>query len=310
MKIDWEGISNPIIDTGSRLARRDPALYFYNDTFYLFHTAVEYKKFQYVFYLEVATSKNLIDWSVPKRVIKSSKGFSSPGNVFKAKGLFNLCIQTYPVPRFKQYASEQSRLWLIQSEDLMNWSEPQILKEQGAQVEWSKSQRQIDPFIIEHEHKYYCYYKTSGNIGALISNDLFYWEELSKDKPILSRNQLPDHASIENICIIKEKVDNTDFIMFFSPCRRERGVGVAKSIDLIHWEFIHYLNLPKFKWAASRPTAPSVIDLRAECGKWLMAFHADRGLPHGGALGLAWSKDLVNWEFPKENIPNLFSIFD
>lgn len=299
MKIDWDRISNPILDSGSKLARRDPALYFHKDTFYLFHTVVEHKRFQYTFYLDMATSTNLIDWSEPIRVIQSSKGFSSPGNVFKVGNTFNLCIQTYPVPRFKQYANENSRLWIIESKDLVNWSEPRIIEEEGSQVKWSKSHRQIDPFIIEHQNHFYCYYKTSGNIGALISKDLYNWEDISEDKPILSRDQLPDHQSIENICIIKENSDKPEFTMFFSPCRRNRGVGVAKSSDLIHWKFVHYLNLPFFEWAASRPTAPSVLDLRTESGKWIMGFHADRGLPHGGTLGLAWSDDLVTWQFPQ-----------
>jgi hypothetical protein len=310
MEIDWNHIQNPILDREPNLSLRDPALYYFNDTFYLFHTAVEHQRFQYTFYLDVSISKNLYEWSKPKRVIDSDLGYSSPGNVFQVGNTFYLSIQTYPVPKFKQYASEESRLWIIESKNMTDWSEPRLIKEQGACVNWSKSHRQIDPFIIENEHQFYCFYKTSGRLGVLISKNLNSWEEGSIDVPVLSKEDIPDHATIENICIVKEDPHKPEFTMFFSPCYAKRGVGVARSSDLLHWTFIDYLKFPMFEWAGSKPTAPSVIDMRDICGKWIMAFHADRKHPHGGALGLAWSKDLINWDVPKNEIPTILLIFD
>jgi hypothetical protein len=42
-----------------------------------------------------------------------------------------------------------------------------------------------------------------------------------------------------------------------------------------------------------------VLDLRAQRGAWLMAFHGERASQanaHSAALALAWSRDLENWD--------------
>ena len=86
--------------------------------------------------------------------------------------------------------------------------------------------------------------------------------------------------------------------MFFAPCRTGRGVGVARSDDLLNWRDVRYLDFPELAWAPAGPTAAMVLDLRAECGVWLMAFHGERRGPHSAAIGLAWSEDLDRWHCP------------
>ncbi len=295
MEIHWNQLKNPILDKdhAENIQCRDGALYFHNDTFFLYYCSVEYPKlFQYQFYTDVITSRDLITWSTPLRLWDAKMGFSSPGNVFQVGNKWVLCVQTYPIERFHWWGSDECRLWTSESTDLLHWSFPRVISQDGSKAKWAKERRQIDPFILPHDGKYWCFYKTSGELGLLVSPDLQSWEEASPDRPILARDETPDHTTIENACVIK--VDD-EFFMYFSPCYNKRGIGLARSTDLFHWKFDRYLKFPKFSWAKSGPTAPTVIEVRKETGMWLMAFHAERRQPHHAALGLAWSDDLINW---------------
>nr|MDO8112540.1 hypothetical protein [Candidatus Sigynarchaeota archaeon] len=295
MEIAWNHLQNPILDRDrSGIQERDVALFYHGGTFYLYHCAVEYPEwFQYQFYTDLITSKDLIHWSAPQRLWDAKMGFSSPGNVIRAGDKWVLCVQTYPIDRFHWWGSDACRLWTSESGDLVHWNFPKVIARDGSRARWAKEHRQIDPFIFPRDGKYWCFYKTSGQLGLLVSEDLQAWEEASPDRPILSPTETPDHTTIENACILE--VDD-ELFMYFSPCYNKRGIGLARSTDIFHWKFERYLNFPKFPWAKSAPTAPSVIDARKETGKWLMAFHAERRQPHHAALGLAWSDDLINWK--------------
>lgn len=294
-KIDWNSIQNPILDLEPKISVRDPAFYEHDGTFYLFYSAVERRKFQYFFYTDLVTSQDLVHWTPSQRIIHSDAGFSSPGNILRIQDKWILCVQTYPVPRFKEYGSKDCRLWITESQDLKRWSTPRLIKPEGCTAQWSKQNRQIDPFLLEFEHQYYCFYKSSGQLGLLVSKDLTHWGEASPDHPLLSPKDIPDHPTIENVCVIPQPSDYGGFIMFFSPCYSKRGIGVAHSPDLFHWTFDHYLQFPSQPWAESGPTAPSVWDGRNQIGKWVMAFHCDLQRPHHARMGLAWSDDLVHW---------------
>jgi len=294
MDIAWNQLKNPIFDRDRQnIQERDGALFFFEGTFYLYHCAVEYPKLgKYQFYTDLITSTDLEHWSNPQRLWDAQLGFSSPGNVIRVGKKWILCVQTYPIKRFHWWGRDECRLWTSESDDLIHWSFPKVIAQNGSVAHWAKERRQIDPFILPHDGEYWCFYKTSGQIGLLISDDLQKWKEASPDRPIFAAHETPDHTTIENVCVLE--LDG-EFIMFFSPCYNKRGIGLARSTDLFHWKFERYLIFPKFFWAKSGPTAPSVIDLRAECGKWIMVFHAERRQPHHAALGLAWSEDLINW---------------
>jgi predicted GH43/DUF377 family glycosyl hydrolase len=276
LKIDWSQIKNPIIDKEPKVSVRDPALHYHEGTFYLFYTAVERRKWQYFFYVDLVTTQDLVHWTAPQRVILSDAGYSSPGNIIRVK---NNC-----------------RLWLLESDDLKQWGTPRMIKPEGCTALWSKETRQIDPFLLVFENKYYCFYKSSGQLGLLVSDDLLSWIEASPNHPLLSPKEIPDHPTMENVCVIPQQNNSDGFMMFFSPCYQKRGIGVAYSSDLLHWSFDHYLQFPKLPWAHSGPTAPSILDGRDLVGKWLMAFHGDLQLPHHARMGLAWSEDLVHWQ--------------
>jgi len=285
-------LRNPFLNTEPSVSRRDPALVFNNGVFHCFHTVVENKGGRFKLYLDVTRSENLVEWSEPERLTTSELGFSSPGNVIIHNGEWVMCVQSYPVPVGENYAGEDARLWLMKSPDLYSWSEPQVMVKDGCRVKWTESRRQIDPFIVERYGEYFCFYKTSGSLGLLISKNMNNWREASPEKAALSSWDTPDGVTVENPCVVK---DGDEYVLFFSPCREGRGIGTARSTDLIEWFDVEYIDFPYLDWADGGPSAAMVLDTRKELGGWLMAFHGEIQGPHGAALGLAWSDDLLFW---------------
>jgi hypothetical protein len=295
MTIDFGKIKNPIFDCEPAYSPRDPAAIYHDGTFRCFHSAFERRNNRNFFYLNMCESRDLVSWGNVRRLTTSELNFSSPGNIIRIKDKWTMCVQSYPIQPGKIHGGEESRLWLMESSDLITWSEPYIIKEEGCEGKWTDSRRQIDPYLLHHDNKFWCFYKTNGSMGVLVSDDLDTWEEALQDRPVLSPEDTPDGATVENPCII-EKDD--EFIMFFAPCREGRGIGVARSQNLMDWGDVRYLDFPELSWASGGPTAPMVLDMREELGKWLMFFHGDRDQIFGSAIGIAWSDDLENWIVP------------
>lgn len=296
--IDLTQISNPAIDRGAVEAVRDPALLYHNGDLWCYYTIASPSKDAYHLYVGVSRSEDLKTWSNHEAIPKSPLNFSSPGNVIHIENEWIMCIQSYPIDPGQKYGNENSRLWLTRSRDLIFWSEPEPIQPDGCQGTWSKSKRQIDPYLVLHGGEYWCFYKTSGQLGCMISEDLRTWREAYPGRPILSKQDTPDGATVENPCIV-----HTDeaFAMFFSPCRKGRGIGIAYSEDLLHWRDVHYLDFPGLPWDDGGPTAAMVLDMRQDLGVWLMAFHGERQdelNAHSAAIGFAWSFDLERWEIP------------
>jgi hypothetical protein len=293
--LNFTDIHNPILDREPAVAARDPAVVLHDGLFTVFYSAVETGDDTYHLYLDVSTSRDLLTWSQPRRLSGPGPNYSSPGNLWKDSDGWTLCLQSYPVPPGGKYGSEESRLWLMHSPDLFAWSEPVVIQPAGAQVQWSRSPRQIDPYMVGHAGQWWCFYKNNGSLGLLVSDDFLTWREASPQRPVLSREDTPDGVTVENPCVVW---DGQQFVLFFAPCRTGRGVGRAVSDDLLHWRDVHYLDFPQLPWAPGGPTAAFVMDTRAEFGRWLMFFHGDRHGVHNAALGVAWSEDLENWIVP------------
>lgn len=286
---------NPILDREPQAALRDPAGFLHEGLFYCFHTVVEQGPEAPRLFVDVVTSRDLARWSAPERLTQGSLNFSSPGNVLRTDNQWVLCLQSYPIKPGESYGSDESRLWLMTSADLAHWNAPRLLQPPGCQAAWCQSRRQIDPYLVEHDGQFWCFYKSEGKLGLLMSPDLEQWREASPDRPVLSDTQTPDGATVENPCVVR---DGDEFVLFFAPCRPGRGIGTARSADLIHWREVRYLDFPALPWASGGPTAAMVLDTRPTLGRWTMFFHGDREEPHGAALGLAWSDDLVHWQCP------------
>ena len=89
----------------------------------------------------------------------------------------------------------------------------------------------------------------------------------------------------------------------------DNGIGEKISRDLIHWEDtgrLITLGQDKWSWARGRLTAGMVLDLRQvpDVGKALLFYHGtgpeDESVVFDqyACLGIAWSDDLVNWNYP------------
>lgn len=283
---------NPILDREPQASLRDPAAFFHDGVFYCFHTAVEQRNEDYELFVDVAESRDLVNWSSCRRLTQPGLNFSSPGNIIRFENHWVLCLQSYPTKPGAPYGSDESRLWTMASRDLAHWDEPRLLQPAGCQATWCKSRRQIDPYLVEHAGQFWCFYKSDGKLGLLVSSDMREWREASPDRPVLSGVQTPDGASVENPCVVR---DRNEFVLFFAPCRPGRGIGTARSTDLMNWHDVRYLDFPDLAWASGGPTAAMVLETCHEHGRWTMFFHGDRQEPHGAALGLAWSDDLMHW---------------
>lgn len=299
MKTDLSKITNPVIDEGPAVAARDPALVFEDGVFRCFYTRVVKDKHRYRLSVVMVKSPDLVAWSSPEVLTDSDLNYSSPGNIIRKDGQWILCVQSYPIEPGQTYGSEQSRLWLMRSQDLQRWTAPEPMHPAGCQAHWTTSHRQIDPYLVEHQGKYWCFYKTSGQLGLLVSENLTAWREALPQRPVFSSRDTPDGASIENPCVVPTE---KGFVLFFAPCRKDRGIGMAYSDDLLNWRDIHYLDFPALPWANNGPTAAMVLDTRKSLGVWLMTFHGEQSgeghHAHSAALGLAWSADLEHWQVP------------
>ncbi len=245
-----KSLRNPILDRRPNVALRDPALLYRDGRLWCFHTAVEKPGDQFRLYVDVVISDDMIRWTSPRRLTDSPLSFSSPGNIIRRGDEWILCVQSYPVPPGEEYGSEDSRLWLMRSADLIHWGEPRMIAPQGSRARWSGSRRQIDPYVVEHDGKFWCLYKSSGCLGLLVSDDLGEWSEAAMDRPILGPQDTPDGRLVENPCVVPA---DDGFVLFFSPCGKGRGIGVARSDDLLQWRDVHYLDFPALPWAPGGP---------------------------------------------------------
>lgn len=292
-----QAIKNPVLDLAPALCPRDPLLVEHDGVYRCYYTAAEKLPAGFQLHLDEIRSTDLVNWSPPRRLLDGPLGFSSPGSMIRQGGRWIMALQSYPIPPGHDWADESARLWLMESDDLEHWDPPRQIKPEGCTANWAKSRRQIDPCVVAHDGKFWCFYKTDGQLGLLVSPDLHAWEESLPDRPVLGRKDTPDNATLENVCLLR---DGGEWLMFFSPCRDGRGVGVARSRNLLDWHGVRYLDFPAVDWAHNGPTAPMVIDRREKLGVWLMVFHGEdrRVNPHGAALGLAWSRDLDHWTLP------------
>lgn len=294
-------LSSPIILKGDSVtAYRDPAIIYHNDTFYLYFTLVKIESNGMIFsYTAQSRSKNLIEWTSPEKITprEQTLNYSSPGNIINHNNTWILCLQTYPR---KDYAAEQmprygdnnARIFTMQSKDLVNWSDPEIIMVKGNDVPINKMGRMIDPFIIEDKDapgKYWCFYKQNG-VSLSYSYDLVNWTFFGSTK------------SGENVCVL---IEGNEYVLFHSP---QNGIGIKRSNYLINWRDDGKpltLGQKQWDWAKGRITAGTVIKVADTEYPYIMFFHGSGPLTENegdfdknSSIGIAWSKDLKKWSWP------------
>ena len=181
----------------------------------------------------------------------------------------------------------------MKSCDLVNWEYPEILKVKG-DIPIENMGRMIDPFLIsdiKDPKKWWCLYKQNG-VSASYSYDLKNWTYHGKTE------------SGENVCAIKK---DGEYLIFHSP---PNGIGLLKTKDLVNFESsgeLITLGQANWEWAKGRITAGFLLDLMddPEYRKYIMFFHGsgpeseETMFDHHASVGMAWSDDLVSWEWSK-----------
>jgi hypothetical protein len=296
--VDLSALRSPVLFRGdATTAYRDPAIVYHNGLFYMYMSLIKIEPGAQTFqYTSWSRSGDLVHWTEPRIFTPrdQSLNFSSPGNVIRHGNQWIICLQTYPRPHGEKFGNNSSRIWIMRSEDLENWGPAELLRVKGPDVPEEKMGRMIDPFLLQDKDDpmtWWCFFKQKG-ISYSSSNDLKTWT---------FAGSVP---AGENPCII---VADNEYVLFHSP---KNGIGVKRSTDLRTWRDDGVLTLgqKQWTWAAGRITAGFVLDARniPGVGKYLMFFHGSKfpeNDPRGGfdnfaSIGIAWSKDLKQWEWP------------
>ncbi|HPJ60775.1 MAG TPA: hypothetical protein PLQ06_13665 [Bacteroidales bacterium] len=296
-------LRSPVIFRGDSItAYRDPAILFHKGIYHLFFTLVETEADGLVFsYTAKSVSRNLRKWSSPVKLTPRDQNlnFCSPGNVIRFGDEWILCLQTYPRPGLRntdpvRYGDQSARVFIMRSNDLETWSQPEILMVKGSGVSVSDMGRMIDPYLLEdktEKGKYWCFYKQRG-VSMSFSYDLMNW----------TFNGFTDAG--ENVTVL---IENDEYLMFHSP---SNGIGMKRSPDLKNWTdtgILITLGQDQWEWARGRITAGTVVNLKDEkrIAGYLMFFHGSGPLKENqgdfdrnASIGIAWSRDLSEWEWP------------
>ncbi len=302
-KWDLNKIQSPVVLAGNdTVAYRDPAVLYWNETFYLFYTMMRIESDSIFAYVAQSESADLVHWTDSRILTQRSQelNYSSPGNVIRFKDEWVMCLQSYPrknytTDKMPRYGDENSRIYTMKSKDLYHWSEPVLLKVKG-DVPFNEMGRMIDPFLLEDKDdkgRWWCFYKQKG-VSMSYSYDLEHWT-------------FAGHTDAgENVCVLAD--ENGCYLLFHSP---QNGIGIKYSYDLRHWEdtgTLITLGQKQWKWAAGRITAGMVCDCRnvEGIGKYLMFFHGsgpstepEGDFDKNSSIGIAWSDDLFHWDWKK-----------
>jgi len=297
-------LDSPIIFQGNdSTAYRDPALLFHDNIFYLFTMVKSESDSKVYSYTAMSTSKDLKKWSDKKILTPRDQNldYSSPGNVIRYNDEWILCLQTYPRPDYflkdmPKFGTGDARLFIMRSKDLVSWSSPELLKVKGLGVPEKDMGRMIDPYLLEDKDekgKWWCFYKQNG-VSMSYTYDFENWTYFGHTE------------SGENVSVLRE---NDEYILIHSP---KNGIAIKKSKDFKNWtDFGNLITLgqKQWTWAKGRISAGTVINLidNPDYGSYVMFFHGSGPLTEeegdfdkNASLGISWSKDLLDWEWPRK----------
>lgn len=312
VSFDLKSLQSPILLMGDdKTAFRDPAVIYENGKFYMFYSYVLTEENENIYwYVAMSQSEDLVNWSFPKIITEKnqSKNFASPGDIIRYKDEWVLCMQTYVMPGYTRrdplrFGNEDCRIWITRSKNLENWSEPEMLYVRGPGVDPGEM---IDSYLVEDKDekgKWWCFYK-----GRLDMNHKRKGAVYSYSYDLKNWTYVGGIQAGENVCVWTQ---NDEYYLMHSP---EIGMGLLKSQDLRKWEVVfenEVLGQKNWPWANQRVTAGFVLDMRDNpaIGKYLLFFHGQGPAPKtteiinsGCDLGIAWSDDLINWEWPGKTL--------
>jgi len=289
-------LHSPMLWAGTTaIAYRDPLLMWDGGNFRLFFSLATHDAAGKAFWQTAySVSRDLRDWSpaVPITAHDRNYNFCSPGSITRYDGKWVLALQSYPTPHGEKFGNQDSRLWLMRSSDLEQWSAPELLRFMGPAVLPEAMPRMIDPCVVadkDDPHRWWCFCKVQQTgVSLAWSRDLRDW------------NYEGRVDGGENPCVV---VDQGQYVLFHSP---KNGIGIKRSLDLHRWEDNGTITLgqAQWPWAQGRITAGYVLDGREIPGvhRWVMVFHGEanaESFTSGASIGIAWSSDLKHWEWPK-----------
>jgi hypothetical protein len=273
--------ANVIFPQTKERAYRDPCAYKKDGICHLYYSLVQNETDGQYFYVAESTSSDMEHWSEPRILTKRGKdlNYSSPGNVFFYDGFYWMCLQTYPRENGEIYGNAASRIFLMKSKDLTDWSEPSLLRVKGDGVTQEEMGRMIDPYIIRNGDQFICFYKQNG-VSFSTSDDLKHWTFAGST------------ACGENVSVIRK---NGYYYIFHSP---KNGIGLLRTKDLQTFEDcgVTTLGQERYEWARDRITAGFVLE--EENGMTLF-FHGDREDDYvfGASLAMIENWKMEDW-FP------------
>ena len=284
--------SSLIIQGDEAHAFRDPAVIYKDGVFRLFCTCAETEADGGIFlYTVLMRSADLAHWSEPVKLTPRDRSlnFSSPGCIVERQGEYVMCLQTYCRENGDKYGNERSRIWTMRSRDLEHWGPPRLLRVKGDTAPEDMG-RMIDPFLIFDRNSglWNCFFKQNG-VSRSTSPDLEHWTFCGAFR------------GGENVSVIER---DGEYLMFHSP---DNGIGVKRSRDLERWEDEGELltfGQADWSWARGRLTAGFALPFE-EDGRtvYLMFFHGSGPqdervcFDNNASIGLAWSRDLVRWDW-------------
>jgi hypothetical protein len=270
-----------------RFAYRDPACCFVDNTCCLFFTLSE-KDGDFLYNrLAMSRSTDLKNWSEPVLLTDRdlSTNYCSPGNVLRQGDDYVLCFTSYPMPfplSERWTGDETARLFTMRTKDFVHFSQPQLLNPKGDLPQEALG-RMIDPFIFEHDSRYYLFFKQNG-VSLSTSEDLVRWD-------------YQGHTDCgENACVLRQ---DDEFLLIHSP---QNGIAFSRSNDLLTWRpaGLTTLGQSNWPWAEDRITAGFAMEAPEWTGhRYVLFFHGSRNVypeTHGNAtLAAVFTDDFITF---------------
>ena len=284
--------SSRLIHGDDHHAYRDPAVILRDGVFHLYMTLTEIEEdgqiYQYVAHTATADMREFTP--LRRLTVRDQRcNFSSPGNVILHEGRYKMCLQTYCRENGEKYGNENCRIYLMESDNLLEWSEPQLIPVKG-DTPVEEMGRMIDPYLIFDEATglWNCFYKQNG-ISCSVSRDLKQFSYMGH------------MDGGENVSVLSTE---EGYYMYHSP---QNGIGVKFSTDLTNWKDTGELLLfgqKEWEWAKGRVTAGAILPVMdGDAPLYLMFFHGSGPqdervcFDKNASIGVAWSEDLIHWSW-------------
>ena len=152
MKIAGRRFPSPIIVRGTpEVAHRDPAIHYHDGVFRVFYGLARLmdppEQGRVTFQLAVIESTDLIHWSEPRTLtpLDDDLNLTDPGNVVRFRDEWIMTVENYRTPFSPSGGQETTRCWLMRSDDLETWSEPELMLLKGPEVSDAQMERVSAP---------------------------------------------------------------------------------------------------------------------------------------------------------------------